>query len=178
MGLQLGFPFRLLRRTNLNYSQHCPQITPDSHIQLTTLDLSVNSLLQVLMLQTPRLFFFSQSGVATSRPASYLLPGVCFSQVIFFIPPPSFYLLPKSSLASLCWGEKKQQSFNCNFRAGSPVKEWCSFSCAVAVRHICHWQDYLRKNICQTHTRAAAENADSAVSVDVALGSVSWDSDG
>lgn len=32
--------------------------------------------------------------------------------------------------------------------------------------------------MCQTHTRAAAENADSTVSVDVVLGSVPWDSDG
>lgn len=174
MGLQLGFPFRLSRRTNLNYSQHWPQINPDLHIELTTLDLSVYLLLQVWHLVSVCIPLSQESP----------LPDLCFIYSPGFVSAKwcSFYPRPficcQSHPSHRSAVGKKNQSFNCNFRAGSPVKEWCSFSCAVAVRHICHWQDYLRKNICQTHTRAAAENADSTVSVDVALGSVPWDSDG
>lgn len=101
-----------------------------------------------------------------------LTPWDLFHPSDFFLPP-SFYLSPESFLASLCW--EKKQSFNCNFHAGSLVKEWCSIPCAKAVRSICHWQDYLRRNICQTHTRTGAENTDNTVSGNDVLGSVPWE---
>lgn len=40
------------------------------------------------------------------------------------------------------------------------MEERC-IPCAVAVRSICHWQDYLKENICQMHTTTGAGDADS-----------------
>lgn len=110
----------------------------------------VQTLLQVwVVFLTPCLCLLWVSGVKTSKPVFYLLPGVCFIQVIsFFYFPHIFYMSPRSFPASLCW---KKKSFNSNFHTGSQLKEWCSVPRGIAVRSICHWQDYLRKNICQTH---------------------------
>ena len=158
--LQLGFPFRLSRWAKLLTAQLLTVMSPNKP-QLTLLVHStwpdcVHSLLAV--------HFFFQSGANTSSPVSYLLPAVCFF-------PFPFLFVAKVILSITLLRKKKQktkkQSFNCNFRAGSRVKGWCSIPRAVAVRSICHWQDYLGKNICQTHMRTAAENTDSTVSGDV-----------
>lgn len=90
------------------------------------------------------------------------LPVLCLPHSLGFVSA-KFYPLPvmgcqsHPSISLL----RIKQSFNSNFLAGSLVKVRCSFSYAVAVRRICHWQDSLRKNICQTHSRTGADKGSS-----------------
>lgn len=163
MGLQLGFPFRLSRRAKLLTAQLLTVVSPNK----PRLTLSVHYTWPDCVHSLPSspvraVHFFFQSGANTSSPVSYLLPAVCFFPFPFCICCQSH-----PQYRSVEGKKKKIQSFNCNFRAGSRVKEWCSIPRAIAVRSICHWQDYLGKNVCQTHTRTAAENTDRTVSGDV-----------
>lgn len=133
-------------RWKLDHSRYCPKVSLDLDVLVDQpWPEHLHLLLQVFIFPTPwlrlprlsvirfqtRLIFCSRLVSAELSSYTFLLFG---AKVI-----PSITLLRT----------KTKQSFNCNFLAGSLVKEWCSLSCAAAVRHICHWQDYLRENICQ-----------------------------
>lgn len=153
MGPQLGLTFRLLKRANLVKPQWFACVSSNKlWLCLSIGCCSVPSVYKHFSKSESYFWHLVSvcSGFLESR-----LPNLCLIYPPGFVSsklfPSSFhifYMSPRSFLASLCW---KKISFNSNFHTGSLLKEWCSVPCGIAVRSICHWQDYLRKNICQTH---------------------------